>query len=397
MSNGKPLKVLSIAHPAVRRHIGRLRYHPFARDPDVDVHLVVPSSWHEYGRTTAADPGDDAGVTLHIEPIMLRYLPGIKWYAHFYKELGRIVQEVQPDVIHLWEEPWSVVALQAARLKGNAALVLEVDQNLIKKLPPPFEWIRRSVLNRTDLILSRSGEATAVVRAFGFAGPVRSIGYGVDQEMFSPAPSVAKRSEAGLRVGYVGRLVVEKGLDEALNAMVACHLPVSLAIKGEGPYADPLRSRVKELGLEDRVSMVGWGDAKDTAAFFRSLDVSLLLSRSSPVWREQFGRTIIESQSCGVPVIGADSGAIPDVIGDGGWVVPERDVDALAELFDQLATAPEELAEKRALGLANVASRFTFQITAKILAKAWKEAYVRCVTLASQPDTPARQAHLMRH
>ena len=253
MSNGKPLKVLSIAHPAVRRHIGRLRYHPFARDPDVDVHLVVPSSWHEYGRTTAADPGDDPGVTLHIEPIMLRYLPGIKWYAHFYKELGRIVQEVQPDVIHLWEEPWSVVALQAARLKGNAALVLEVDQNLIKKLPLPFEWIRRSVLDRTDLILSRSGEATAVVRAFGFAGPVRSIGYGVDQQMFSPAPSVAKRSEAGLRVGYVGRLVVEKGLDEALNAMVACRAPVSLAIKGEGPYADPLRSRVKELGLEDRV------------------------------------------------------------------------------------------------------------------------------------------------
>ena len=78
-------------------------------------------------------------------------------------------------------------------------------------------------------------------------------------------------------------------------------------------------------------------------------------------------------------------------------MVPERDVDALAELFDQLATAPEELAEKRALGLANVASRFTFQITAKILAKAWKEAHVRCVTSASQPDTPARHAHVMRH
>ena len=103
------------------------------------------------------------------------------------------------------------------------------------------------------------------------------------------------------------------------------------------------------------------------------------------------------SQSCGVPVIGAHSGAIPDVIGDGGWVVPERDVDALTELFDRLASAPEELAKKRASGLANVASRFTFQIIAQILAKAWKEAHVRCVTSASQPDTSACHHNVMRH
>src|SRR5215813_4515476 len=169
----RPLRVLSIAHAAVKRHIGRLRYHPFARAPEIEVHLLVPSRWREYGRTMTADPPDDPGAKVHIEPIWLPHIPLIKWYAHFYPRLGRTIRGVNPDVIHLWEEPWSVVAMQAASLKGGAALVLEVDQNLIKRLPLPFEAIRHYVLARTALILSRSDEATAVVRAFGFAGPIR--------------------------------------------------------------------------------------------------------------------------------------------------------------------------------------------------------------------------------
>ena len=51
---------------------------------------------------------------------------------------------------------------------------------------------------------------------------------------------------------------------------------------------------------------------------------------------------IIEAQSCGVPVIGADSGAIPSVIGPGGWVVPEADPASLASLYQQIAPAPRD-------------------------------------------------------
>ncbi len=372
----RPLRVLSIAHAAVKRHIGRLRYHPFARAPEIEVHLVVPSRWREYGRAMTADPPDDPGAKVHIEPIWLPHIPLIKWYAHFYPRLGRTIRGINPDVIHLWEEPWSVVAMQAAFLKGGAALVLEVDQNLIKRLPFPFEAIRHYVLARTALILSRSDEATAVVRAFGFAGPIRPIGYGVDQETFSPAASVRQQG-GSLRVGYLGRLVEDKGLQDALLAIARARSPVSLAIMGEGPYRQRLERHISELGLQQRVNLRGWGGAPDAAQFLRSLDVSILLSRSSPNLLEQFGRTIIESQSCGVPVIGTDSGAIPNVIGDGGWVIPERDPTALAELFDRLSATPEEVLSKKRFGLANVASRFTYEKTAQILAEAWDHAASR--------------------
>ncbi len=104
-------------------------------------------------------------------------------------------------MIHLWEEPWSIVALQATRLRGDAALVLEVDQNILKRLPPPFEAIRRYVLRRTDLVLSRSPDATAVVRACDYEGPARPIGYGVDQAVFNMALDTRLR---GGKAGHCG-------------------------------------------------------------------------------------------------------------------------------------------------------------------------------------------------
>ena len=363
----RPLRVLSIAHTAVSRETGRLRYHPFAAMPDFEVHLLAPSRWRQFGRVIAADPAADPGVTVHIEPVYLQSLPGLKWYGHFYRGLGRVIRELEPDVIHLWEEPWSIVALQAARLRGSAALVLEVDQNILKRLPPPFEAIRRYVLRRTDLILSRSPDASEVVRACGFEGPARSIGYGVDQAVFRSAHDAAAPAPAegrALRLGYVGRLIEEKGLDDALVAMKLAHIPAELAIMGEGPYERQLRRRVLQLGLGAKVSFRGWGSAAEVANFIRDCDVTLLLTRTTGAVREQFGRAIIESQACGVPVIGSTCGAIPDVVAEGGWIVPERDPAHLAELLGRLAAGRCEILSRGAASLKNVAARFTYPAVA---------------------------------
>ena len=348
--------------------------------PDFEVHLLAPSRWREFGRGIVADPAVDPGVAMHIEPVYLQSLPGLKWYGHFYRGLGRIIKTVQPDVIHLWEEPWSIVALQAARLRGDAALVLEVDQNILKHLPPPFEAIRRYVLRRTDLVLSRSPDASEVVRACGFDGPARSIGYGVDQAVFRPehdaeaAPAPAEGRP--LRLGYVGRLIEEKGLDDALVAMKLAQAPAELAIMGEGPYERQLRRRVLQLGLGAKVSFRGWGSATEVANFIGGCDVTLLLTRTTGAVREQFGRAIIESQACGVPVIGSTCGAIPDVVAEGGWIVPESDPAHLAELLGRLAADPGEIPSRGAAGLKNVAARFTYPAVAHALGAAWSEADV---------------------
>ncbi|MBR0829007.1 glycosyltransferase [Bradyrhizobium manausense] len=383
MSDGAPLRIVSIAHPAVSSEAGRLRYRHFASRPDVDMHLVMPATWQEFGRSMTAEPFQADGVSVHVLPIRIPHAGPMSWYLHFYPGLRRLLRELEPDVIHLWEEPWSVVALQAQILRRRAALVLEVDQNILKRLPPPFESIRKHVLKHTDHLLSRSPDATAVVRARGYAGPVTPIGYGVDVSTFTPGSSKHGQS---FRIGYVGRIIEEKGLDEALDAMARGASPVSLSIMGEGPYEETLRRRVDELGLAGRVDFRGWGAPADVASFIRGLDALVLLTRTTKAVREQFGRVIIEAQACGIPVIGSTCGAIPDVVGEGGWIVPERDPDSLSKL---LASLTDDAALVQATGQAarrNVEARFTYEAVASAIVSA-------CRAAAEALARPASRRH----
>lgn len=369
----KPLRVLSIAHTAVLREAGRLRYHPLAGDDALEVRVVAPARWHQFGRWYAADPPDD-GIAMSILPVRLPRAGPASWYLHSYAGLGAVVRGFAPEVIHLWEEPWSVVALQAAVLarRSGAALVLEVDQNILKSLPPPFGWIRRHVLRRTSLILSRSPAATDVVRACGFTGPAMPIGYGVDEAVFRPGPPPPPAPP--LHIGYVGRIVPEKGLDDVLDAMAMARSEVRLSILGEGPHEPALRQRAERLRLTERVRFHPWGGATDVADFLRQLHVLVLPTRTGPAVKEQFGRVIIEAQACGIPVIGSASGAIPDVLGRGGWVIPEHDPAALAALLDHVAAAPDALLARGRAGRRNVETRFTYQAVAQSLAQGWLRA-----------------------
>jgi glycosyltransferase involved in cell wall biosynthesis len=211
------------------------------------------------------------------------------------------------------------------------------------------------------------------VRARGYSGPVGSIGYGVDRQTFWPRSGAPPRPVGELCIGYVGRVVEEKGLDDALEAIARAQSRVSLAIMGEGPYEGALRQHALSLGIENRLSIQPWGQPTKVAEFMRSLDVLILLTRRTKRVMEQFGRVIVEAQSCGIPVIGSNCGAIASVVGDGGWIVPERDPRSLASLLDSLAASPEEMRMRAQLAQNNVESRFTYEKIASQLAYAWRE------------------------
>ncbi|MFZ2880331.1 MAG: glycosyltransferase, partial [Phototrophicaceae bacterium] len=94
-----------------------------------------------------------------------------------------------------------------------------------------------------------------------------------------------------------------------------------------------------------------------------------------PNWKEQFGRVLVEAMASGVPVIGADSGAIPSVVGDGGIIVPEGSVSALRDAIQSLIDLPEhgqQLAEK---GRMRVIEHFTQQSVARETVLAYRALY----------------------
>ena len=113
-------------------------------------------------------------------------------------------------------------------------------------------------------------------------------------------------------VGYVGRLVEEKGLADAVDALLRCPPAVRLVLVGAGPYQSALQARIARLQLLDRVVFLAKRPLEQLPPLMNALDVLLLPSRTTSRWKEQFGRVIIEAHACGIPVIGSDSGAIPE-------------------------------------------------------------------------------------
>jgi glycosyltransferase involved in cell wall biosynthesis len=150
--------------------------------------------------------------------------------------------------------------------------------------------------------------------------------FGVDPDIFTPAET----HEAQIfTMGFAGRLVPEKGLDVLLRAASGLNGSWRIHLAGGGPAQPALEALADELGIAGRVHFVGHVPSIEMPVFYRGLDVLVLPSRTLPNWKEQFGRLLIEGMACGVPVIGSDSGAIPEVIGEAGLIFPEDDVDGL--------------------------------------------------------------------
>ena len=176
------------------------------------------------------------------------------------------------------------------------------------------------------------------------------------------------------QTGYVGRLVEEKGLDDVLTALGQVPANIMFSVMGEGPHEPMLRRRAAAGGLDGRVSFRPWSSPRDVAAFMQAQDAIILPTRTTRAVKEQFGRVIIEAQACGTPVIGSNCGAIPDVVGAGGWIIPENDPDALAALLERLQAAPQDVAACAKQGQANVAARFTHAKVADALKTGWRQA-----------------------
>ncbi|MDQ0577121.1 glycosyltransferase [Agromyces albus] len=341
------MRVLRVSHSAVvDEWRGRERALTVA---GVDVVLLSARRWHAGGAEVSLEPraGEQvAGVpTVGRHPALFLFHPRPIW---------RAVGE-RWDVIDIHEEPFAlataeILLLRALRRRSRRTpVVLYTAQNIRKRYLVPFRWFERWALRKASGISACNAEAARIVEGKGFAGRARVIPLGVDEQRFRPADAaadvdapiiagrVATRSDAyrnpdslaPIFVGYLGRLVPEKGLTVLLEA-VAQDARLRLRIGGSGPLRAALEASAAATGLSDRVEFLGPVDPDDVVAFYRTLDVLAVPSLPTPTWTEQFGRVAVEAMACGIPVVSSDAGALPDVVGGAGIVVPAGDAPALA-------------------------------------------------------------------
>jgi glycosyltransferase involved in cell wall biosynthesis len=247
----------------------------------------------------------------------------------------------------------------------------------------PFKAAYNSVMAKGDRVVANSRFTARVItdRHPRATDRIRVIYRGVDKRTFDPGAVDAAdvetlRAAWGVGPGtkivlHAARLTSIKGQRDLIAA--AAGLNAEGALKnaviilagdpsGRDGYRGELLALVKQHGLEDKVRLVG--HCREMPAAYLASDVALTISTVP----ETFGRTSVEAQNMGCPVIVPDLGALPETIvapdqaaaGFTGWRVPPGDVPALQQRLAQaLALDPAERAEIGARARAHVAARFT--------------------------------------
>ena len=298
-----------------------------ASHDDVDLTVLVPPSWDDPAGPVQLERKHTNGYRLLVDPIRFNG----RYHLHYYPTLKKRLAEIQPDVVHIDEEPYNFatwMAMRQAKAVG-AKTVFFSWQNLDGTYPPRFRQFESQVLNGIDAAIMGNNDAVAVWRSKGYTGPCTVIPqFGVDPTIFHPP---AKRDKGrGFIIGSANRrLVPEKGEDLLLKAAVNLPGIWRIHIAGNGPARPGLELLAVNLGIADRVHFDGAIASSDMVTYLQQMDVLVLASRTLPNWKEQFGRVLTEAMACERAVVGSDSGEIPNVIGDAGLTFPEDDVAAL--------------------------------------------------------------------
>lgn len=313
-----------------------------AAEPDMDVWLVRPRRWRDtYGAVSLPVRAGQPHRTVAVPMVFRPDDP----HRCLYGTVSFAMTSARPDIIHVEEEPDSLAALQAAAarriLAPRAKLVLNTWQNVDRPKRRVVWWVLRTTLGQADAVLCANREAETLLGRFGYCGDTRVLPpQGVDLEVFYPRRG-SPASDEPFTVAYVGRLVPEKGVDLLIDALAEMEAPSRLVLIGGGPIRPALEALASRRGLEERVQFAGAMSPMELAEHLRKSHVLALPSRATPVWKEQFGRALVEAMACALPVVGSDSGAIPEVVGDAGLIFPEGDAHALTACLDRLAASPE--------------------------------------------------------
>ncbi|GAC1601647.1 MAG: glycosyltransferase family 1 protein [Pseudarthrobacter sp.] len=250
--------------------------------------------------------------------------------------------------------------------------------------PRERRWLEPGVGRSVDRIIATCPDEVFELKAMGIdTGKVSIAPCGVDLGLFTGAGPAAPRARRH-RILSVGRLVPRKGVDLVIRALphlsAAGSDDVELLIVGGG--ADPgvlgsdpevrrLMALAAELGVRDRVTLLGHVPRAEMPAIFRSADAVVCAP-----WYEPFGIVPLEAMACGVPVVAAAVGGLRDTVVDGGtgMHVPPRDPEAIASALGRLLAEPALREELGAAGQRRARSRYSWDRVAAETEKAYQQA-----------------------
>lgn len=340
-------RVLVLSHTYLQpAHRGKLRA---LAARGLEVTVAIPQRWREPWFGRPIDVAWERQGGLEVFPLPARGMGKGELSKAKYgrRALKALLRDRRPDLVQIEEEPTTTAARQvlgAARRLG-IPVVLLTHQNVDLQLDWWLRWKHRRLLKKLTGLVAGSDLAGTLARQDAPTLPIAVI-----PQLGAIAPHEPQHvPHEGLAIGFVGRLVPQKGLDNLLQALALQRSAKwRLTIVGDGPERERLEQLASDLRLAARVRWTGGLPAEQVANLWPDLDVLVMPSRASAEWRESNGQVLMEAMANEVAVLGTDSGVIPELIGDAGIVVADGDLEAMASALESL----EHLDTRRGLAQA---------------------------------------------
>jgi glycosyltransferase involved in cell wall biosynthesis len=230
--------------------------------------------------------------------------------------------------------------------------------------PPLPSGLRRALkkllLRRYEQTICVSSYIEQYNRRQGLTDRLTMCAHFINTKRFAPDPEVRAAVRRRELVEdrqvmiYVGHLIADKGIDLAIDALRGLPDSVVFWIIGKGPVAAELEARAKAKGVSGRVRF--FGQQVEVQPFMQAADVLVCPSR----WAEAAGFVNLEAQACGLPVVGARIGGIPEYVIDGetGLLANPEDVTDLTQKLAEVLTDPARRAKLSASALAHARKNF---------------------------------------
>ncbi len=344
--------------------------------PELEVGVVTPARWRakDWGSWFELQRGFGDLIYMPIPVFIFNGQGSGYLFDHF--RLYAALKKFKPALVHIEQETYSLCAAQCVWVAKRLGAKITVCgyENLDRPLNAIMRLTRRFVVRNTHRMFTISNEGAALLRRYGYSRDIDVISQlGVNPKIFDRTLRLGKKSPV-FTIGFLGRIVYEKGIDVLLKA---CSLlrgrSIKVIICGYGNMTQDYIKLSRDLGISDIVEFRSAVPHRDIPGVLAELDCLVLPSRSTPKWKEQVGHILLEAMAMAIPVVGSDSGGIPSTIARSDCIFPEDDHKKLAQILERIYLSPQLQEELSEYGYRRVLENFTHEKIAQGYVKGWKQ------------------------
>lgn len=306
-----------------------------------------------------------------------------------YKKIKRILQEIQPDIVHTHASKAGFLGRAAAISLNIPVVVHTFHGHVFHSYFGPlktglFKQIERYLARKSTGIIAISALQKAElveVHKIAPANKVQVIPLGFDLKKFSEDTDVKRkqiRQEYGLKddevaIAIVGRLAPVKDHDYFLqvieNVLSSTEVPIRVFIVGDGSEKEHIQQKVAAINQKHPGSIVMTSWILDISTFNQGMDIVCLTSKNegTPV-------SIIEAQASGLPVVSTDVGGVRDILADGqaGFVIKRENIETYIDKLRLLIEDPSLRNKFANFGKQSVMEEFSYHRLVKDMSSYYK-------------------------